>query len=202
MDWTGNTNSVFKTLGASNHCDKERQNEDFYATDPIAIDKLLKHVTLPLNLWECACGQGDLAKRLVEDGFNVFSSDLVDRGYGHIGIDFLKETYIPFGTLDNVGIITNPPYKDHLKFIEHALDILPDRAPCIMLLKTTALEGKKRFDSLYKKGCLKAVYQFVERLMCAKNGDFETAKKDGSAVSYAWFWFEKGNSSDTIIKWI
>ena len=29
-DWTGNRNSVFKTLGASNHTDKERQNEDFY----------------------------------------------------------------------------------------------------------------------------------------------------------------------------
>lgn len=32
-DWTGNKNSVFKTLGASNHTDKERQNEDYYATD-------------------------------------------------------------------------------------------------------------------------------------------------------------------------
>ena len=37
-DWTGNKNSIFKTLGASNHTDKERQNEDYYATDPIAID--------------------------------------------------------------------------------------------------------------------------------------------------------------------
>ena len=41
-DWTGNKNSIFKTLGASNHTDKERQNEDYYATDPIAIDVLLK----------------------------------------------------------------------------------------------------------------------------------------------------------------
>ena len=40
-DWIGNKNSIFKTLGASNHTDKERENNDFYATDPIAIDKLL-----------------------------------------------------------------------------------------------------------------------------------------------------------------
>ena len=32
-DWTGNRNSIYKTLGASNHTDKERQNEDFYATE-------------------------------------------------------------------------------------------------------------------------------------------------------------------------
>lgn len=40
-DWNGNGNSVFKTLAASNHTDKDRQGEDYYATDPIAIDKLI-----------------------------------------------------------------------------------------------------------------------------------------------------------------
>lgn len=39
-DWTGNSNSIYKTLGASNHTDKEREENDFYATEPIAIDKL------------------------------------------------------------------------------------------------------------------------------------------------------------------
>lgn len=32
-DWTGNKKSTFVTLGASNHTDKERQKEDYYATD-------------------------------------------------------------------------------------------------------------------------------------------------------------------------
>ena len=41
-DWTGNSNSIYKTLGASNHTDKERQNEDYYATDPKASENL-KH---------------------------------------------------------------------------------------------------------------------------------------------------------------
>ena len=41
-DWTGNRKSMFVTLGASNHTDKERESNDFYATDPIAIDKLVK----------------------------------------------------------------------------------------------------------------------------------------------------------------
>lgn len=40
-DWTGNRKSTYITLGASNHTDKEREVRDFYATDPIAIDKLL-----------------------------------------------------------------------------------------------------------------------------------------------------------------
>lgn len=27
-DWTGNSNSIYKTLGASNHTDKELQNSN------------------------------------------------------------------------------------------------------------------------------------------------------------------------------
>lgn len=35
-DWTGNYNSIFKTLGASSHTDEEREVNDYYATDPVA----------------------------------------------------------------------------------------------------------------------------------------------------------------------
>lgn len=57
-DWVGNRNSVYKTLGASNHTDKEREKDDYYATDPIAIDKLLTVERPNENVWECACGAG------------------------------------------------------------------------------------------------------------------------------------------------
>lgn len=35
-DWKGNKNSIYKTLGASNHTKEDRQEEDYYATDPHA----------------------------------------------------------------------------------------------------------------------------------------------------------------------
>ena len=31
-DWVGGSAAVFKTLGASNHTDADRQREDYYAT--------------------------------------------------------------------------------------------------------------------------------------------------------------------------
>ena len=40
-DWTGNHRSIYSTIGASNHTDKEREVDDFYATDPVAIDLLI-----------------------------------------------------------------------------------------------------------------------------------------------------------------
>lgn len=36
-DRKGTTSSVFRTLGASSHCDHEREPMDFYATDPSAV---------------------------------------------------------------------------------------------------------------------------------------------------------------------
>ena len=106
-DWTGNSNSIYKTLGASNHTDKEREENDFYATQPIAIDKLYATGELTCkDIWECACGQGDLSKRLEDFGYNVTSTDLIDRGYGKGGVDFFK-----CNEVFNGDILTNPPYK-------------------------------------------------------------------------------------------
>lgn len=72
-DWTGNRKSMFVTLGASNHTDKERESNDFYATDPIAIDKLVKAIQLPHKIWECACGTGCLSDRLKDGGGSAVS---------------------------------------------------------------------------------------------------------------------------------
>ena len=75
-DWTGNKNSAFKQLGASNHCEEEREENDFYATDPTAIDDLLKYETFDKNIWECAVGQGHLAERLKKYGYTVKCTEL------------------------------------------------------------------------------------------------------------------------------
>lgn len=58
---------VFATSGATNHTEKTRPNNDYYTTDPIAIDLLQKHHLLGKGkYWECACGKGDLSERYIE----------------------------------------------------------------------------------------------------------------------------------------
>lgn len=60
-DWTGNKNSVFKTLAASNHAEAERQREDYYATEPLAAELLLQNEQFEGPIWECACGEKHLS---------------------------------------------------------------------------------------------------------------------------------------------
>ena len=38
-DWTGNQKSIFVTLGANNHCEHERENNDYYAlSHPVFVE--------------------------------------------------------------------------------------------------------------------------------------------------------------------
>lgn len=198
-DWTGNKNSIFKTLGASNHTDKERQNEDYYATDPIAIDVLINDggISFDRPIWECSCGGGHLSKRLEEYGYKVKSTDLIDRGYGKGGVDFLT-----YNEKWNGDILTNPPYKYAKEFIEHAMDIIYDGCRVFMFLKVQFLEGKARKE-LFKKYPPKCVYVSSSRILCAKNALFDEMKAGGgSAVAYAWYEFEKGYIGKSELKWI
>lgn len=199
-DWKGNANSIYKTLGASNHTDKEREENDFYATDPIAIDKLLKVEKPSHCIWECACGKGHLSDKLKQNGYEVVSSDIVDRGYK----DFLIQDFFQATSLGcSWDILTNPPYKYAKEFVLKALDLIAYGRNVYMFLKLTFLEDKSRYTDLFSKYPPKKVYVFSERVTCAKNGDFEAIKSSGgSVVAYAWFVWQKGYQGKTEIEWI
>lgn len=149
-DWTGNSRSAHATLGARNYAQNERETNDYYATEPKALELLLQEETFDKNIWECACGEGHLSKVLKAHGHKVFSTDLIDRGYGIGGIDFLQ-----WESSFQGDIITNPPYKYALEFVEKALEVIPPGHKVAMFLKLQFLEGKARrkfFDKSPPKG--------------------------------------------------
>lgn len=192
-DWIGGRAAVFKTLGASNHTDNERQREDYYATEPAATEWLCKLEHFNGPILEPSCGEGHISEVLKAQGYNVTSRDLVNRGYGDEA-DFLS--------IDNTewmgDIVTNPPYKYAREFVEKALQIIPDGNKVAMFLKLTFLEGKVR-RNLFRTAPPIRVWVSSSRLKCAMNGEFDAM--GGSATAYAWFIWQKGYKGDTIIKW-
>ena len=195
-DYTGNTNTAFRIIWATSHSDGERQPNDYYATQPYAVELLLEQETFSHDIWECACGEGHMSDVLQSSGYHVFSTDLIDRGYKYHNktLDFL--TYdVPF----NGDIITNPPYKYAKEFVEKSLELIPTGNKVAMFLKLTFLESQSR-RSLFEQNPPKVVYVSSKRLNCAKNGQFDIYTS--STVAYAWFVWEKGFTGDPIIKWI
>lgn len=195
-DWTGNANSIYMTLGASNHTTKERQAEDYYATEPKAAELLCDLMELSPRVWECACGGGHLAKVFTGRGYDVTATDLINRGYGCGGVDFLQCTEIFDG-----DIITNPPYKYAQQFVEKALELIPRGRRVAMFLKLTFMEGKKRRE-LFEQHPPKYIFVSSSRLQCAKNADFAGMQAGGgSAIAHAWYVWEKGYHGETVVKW-
>lgn len=196
-DWIGNKRSSFAIIGASNHSVEERQENDYYATDPKMAEELLKLEPSLDKIWECACGGGHLAKVFDEAGKLQAASDIIkiyDKTYL---CDFLlfdlnaeKKKY--------KDIVTNPPYKFAKQFIEKALTLLEPGNKVCMFLKTTFLEGKNK-KSIFQEQPPKTIYISRSRVACAKNGDFE--KYTCKAISYGWFVWEKGFCGTPEVKW-
>ena len=195
-DWTGNTKSIFTTLGASNHVDHERQEDDYYATEPKAMELLLEQETFSHKIWEPACGGGHLSKVLEAHGYDVLSTDLVYRDYGCP--ESVNSLTISNDSFDG-DIITNPPYKYALEFVQKAINTVQDGHKVAMFLKLTFLEGKAR-KQFFLEHPPKTVYVSSSRLKCAMNGEFD--KIGSSAAAYAWFVWEKGFNGEPVIKWI
>jgi hypothetical protein len=190
VDWIGNAQAVH----AVNQRNTNSAENDYYATDPRAVELLLEHETFAPYIWEPACGEGHMVKVLKQHEYSVFATDLIDRGCGLGGEDFLNNPY--FTSFDG-DIITNPPYKYAKEFVEQALRIVLPGRKVAMFLKLTFLEGQGRRD-LFRNNPPQTVYVSSARLECGKNGVFTGQ----SAVAYCWVVWRKGHTGSTNIEWI
>lgn len=191
-EWKGNKKSVSTMLGMSTTWHPEnRAAGDYYTTDPTAVEQFVKHIAMlrgsisRYTIWEPACGCGNISKVLQSHGYEVISSDLHDRGFGLSGLDFLESVTAPERCNT---IITNPPYSLANEFILHAMDILPTFGCYYALMNLSYLTGIQRYETIYKKGYLRAIHIYPHRINCYKN-NINTGHC--SPVNYAWFEFMK-----------
>ena len=165
----------------------DRFENDFYSTPLDAIEDLIKYEKFDGKIWECSCGDGAISDPLIKAGYDVYSSDLIDRGYGEVK-DFLT-------TNDKVdNIITNPPFNLATEFTLHGLNSVNKKMA--LLCKLSFLEGKKRSSVLFNQNKLKKVLIFSRRL------GFEKNDKKGGLIAFAWFIYDVNYNGKPMIDWI
>ena len=164
----------------------DRKKNDFYPSPSYSIEELLKRITLQGDIWECACGDGALSKVIESKGYKVYSSDLINRGYGHTPVDFLKSNR----KVDT--IITNPPFNLSTEFTLKAFEL--SNRYIIFLNKLSFLEGIRRRKEIFNKGYLKNVYVFSKRLTFGVSGI--------GLMAFAWYIFDKEYKKQPTINWI
>jgi hypothetical protein len=177
-----------------------REEHDFYTTDPNSIKSLLDNYHIEGNsFYEPCCGDGAISKVLKEryPNANHFASDLIDRGYGETGVDFLDYNN-KYGNTRSDWIITNPPFKLSLEFTLKALE--QTNKGVAMFLRLQWVEGVRRYDSLFKDNNPHKILVFIKRQKSYKSG---IVSEGGSTMCFAWFiWNHTVSYDDTIIKWI
>ena len=61
-DWSSNSKSVSASGGFGSHSEKDRVDNDYYATHPIAITELFKLEQFNSLIIEPSCGEGHLVQ--------------------------------------------------------------------------------------------------------------------------------------------
>lgn len=167
----------------------DRDPHDFYPTPPEVTRALLTVEDFDGEISEPACGDGAVSNVLQDAGYDVLSSDLIDRGYGEVA-DFLMSRKVS----DN--IVTNPPFKLSEKFIKKALAY--SRRKVAMFLPLVFLEGQDR-NELLRRSPLKTVYVFTNRVTFYRTG---TERRGHGRAAYAWYVWEHGYKGQPRIQWI
>lgn len=184
---------IEKLCGTNN----DREKDDFYATPKIEVENILKHENLGGTILENSCGNGNISSVVKKYYDNVISTDLVDRGYGESGLDFLDDGYKY--TTDIDCVIMNPPFKLITEFIIKSLKMAKSKV--VVLGRIQLLETQGRYEKIFKDNPPSRVYVYVDRISCLKGDNAKL--KQPNAMSYAWYVWDKGDSSsNTLIKWI
>lgn len=186
---TGSMHGLYRKEG------EEREENDFYATHPKAIIPLmefLKYENGGKNIYEPGCGKGHLSEMMKLYGHNVTCTDLIDRGYGVSGVDFLQPNDYD---KQYDAIVMNPPYKHALEFIKKSITLAP--IVCAFL-RIAFLESRRRSE-FFKTNPPRYVCVFIDRVPSSKNAVFDA--KESSAVCYAWFIWERGFKGRPEIVW-
>jgi hypothetical protein len=188
MDLTYNLNGGFKpTLKRFADLD----GPDFFPTPAWATHALIENEHFEGDIWESACGNGAMSEVLALTGCKIFSSDLIDRGYGEGGVDFLQSDRIH----DNV--VTNPPYNAAEGFVSAGLRA--SRRKFALLLRLAFLEGANRRETIFIRNPPSRVWVFSERITFYPAG---AVQKGSGTTAYAWFVWDKSESGSTELKWL
>lgn len=182
--------AVAYARGANTSDPENREKDDFYPTHPAATRALLQVETFIGGIWEPACGAGDMSRELKAAGYSVISTDLVDRGYGVAGRDFLME-WTPCAP----NIVTNPPFKMAEEFVARSLMLTTGKVA--MFLRLAFLEGIAR-KAMFESTPLARVW-VMSRRVPMQRGRLQADGDGGGMMAFAWFVWEHGHEGAPVI---
>jgi hypothetical protein len=174
----------------------ERESRDFYATPHWVTEALLHNVKFRGSVWEPCCGDGAMSSVLAAGGYDVVSTDIVDRGFGTPGVDFLTCSSVPGGCR---SIVTNPPYGDSgshrgqskspaamMRFLRHCLTLTASVEGQLALLVRLQWIAGQRVAQVMSAAPFSAVIVLTHRIRWFDMGE----RTNAAQHHHAWVVFD------------
>jgi hypothetical protein len=170
---------------------REQRGLDQFDTPPIALAPLFFHEPLlagVTSVCEPFAGKGNLVMAMRGRGLVVHASDIEYRGCPDSVLDFFEMTERP---PDCDVLVSNPPFSRAMEIIEHAWAL--GFRVVILLLKIQFLNTEERYERMHKRGHLRRVCPFAERLQDMHDAKHLAAggKKASQSQEHAWFVFDR-----------
>lgn len=197
----------------------QRKDRDLYETPEWVTEALLPHLPPDMEIWEPACGSGKMSRALA-GAHRVIATDIHDPE--GIAVDFLAVPEPVAGPHD--AIITNPPYKHAVAFIERSLAFVEPTVGIVAMLLGNDFDHAKTRQHLFskhpafaKKLVLTKRIKWFDELVpckpCRGYGHFEVygvqtkckkcggkgKKKQGPSENHAWFIWHWGHNGPPIL---
>ncbi|MDJ0685383.1 MAG: hypothetical protein QNJ84_11830 [Alphaproteobacteria bacterium] len=136
--------------GSVGRADPDRHPDDFYRTEAYATRALIRGlaqagIRLDGVIVDPACGDGAILEAAAGCGVAMLGSDLVFRGVGTGGVDFLADDWRrAAGFKPPDWVIMNPPYRNGLplRFLDKALREAKRGVAILVGFNWMAAEGK------------------------------------------------------------
>lgn len=163
---------------AGSNSKRGRVENDFYATNPKAVEMLLSNSEFlkwfwkdynngsDIELLEHCVGQGHIIQGIKSYYNNknlpihFTCLDIVDRGYDNV----IVQDFMSYNTDKRFDcIMTNPPYEIAMEFAQKGMELLKPNGKMCMFLKIQFLEGRKRRE-FFNKYPPRYIYVFEKRM--------------------------------------
>lgn len=174
----------------------ERVEGDRYWTESWVTKALLSRIHFRGIIWEPACGRGDMAEVLVDNGYKVMISDISGDTLGCTNAakaDFLTHSYPGDSTF---SIITNPPYTLAEEFIRKALYLTARASGMVAMLL------RNEYDSAASRRDLFEHESFSIKLVLTKRPRWVAGSSGAPRHNFAWYVWDWNNSAPARIGWL
>lgn len=174
----------------------QREENDWYTENKWVSERLFDRVQFIGSIHDPCCGSGRIVRAARAAGYIASGTDLVARGYGGGGVDFLADE------TPRQSIVCNPPFEKLEEFARHACKVITHRAAMISPVPSLNAAGKWLQDLPLHSVWLLTPRPSMPPGHVVLDLERQGREPSGGKKDFCWLIFERGFEGAPSIRWL